>query len=124
MKHYQKIAYPIKSKTGAEIAMFGTPRGILSNRGTEFIEVVDEMLKMIGKDHIVTAAYNPRCDGLSKRTNKTKIESLSIVCEKNPTDWPQKLPFETMCYSTRQHSTTRITQEYLIFGRERNVHRL
>jgi hypothetical protein len=127
LSKYLKL-FPIRSKTAAEIAarlfeyiaIFGTPKGILSDRGTEFREVVNEMLTMMGIDHMVTASYNPRCNGLAERTNKTIIESLSKYCETNPTDWPLWLPFVTMCYNTKKHSSTNYTPEYLMFGRERN----
>ena len=79
------------------------------------------MLKLVGIDHVVTAAYNPRCNGLVERFNQTFIESLRKYCETNPTEWPEWLPFTLMCYKARKHSTIGFSPDYLMFGRERNA---
>ena len=59
---------PIKSKSAREISghlleyisIFGAPKIILSDQGTEFNnELVNELVKNIGVEHVVTAAYNP-----------------------------------------------------------------
>ena len=82
------MAYPIRSKNSQEIArclfdyisIFGPPKTIFSDQGNEFKGVVEKMLKITGIDHVVTAAYNPRCNGLVERFNQTLIESLRKYC--------------------------------------------
>ena len=49
------------------ISIFGAPKVILSDQGNEFKGTVDQMLNQVGVDHVVTAAYNPRTNGLSER---------------------------------------------------------
>ncbi len=123
------FAYPIRTKTNIEIAqhlfdyvaIFGAPRQIHSDQGTEFKGVVDEMIKLIGVDHTVTAAYNPRCNGLAERFNQTLITILRKLCMNQPYDWPNWLQFALMCYRSRKHATTGETPDLLLLGRERNL---
>ena len=121
------MAFPIKTKSSPEIArlfefisIFGPPKVFFSDQGSEFKGIVSEMNKLIGIDHIVTAAYNPRCNGLAERMNQTIGEILRKYCVKNPKDWPKWLPFILMCYRSRKNSTTGFTPEFIMFGRERN----
>ena len=122
------MAYPIKSKAAHEIAarlfdyiaLFGPPKTILSDQGAEFKGTVKQMLEMTGIDHVVTAAYNPRCNGLTERLNQTLMLMLRKFCERQPAEWDKWLPFTLMCYRTKKHTTTNMTPDFLLFGRERN----
>jgi hypothetical protein len=63
---------PIKSKTALEVAeklwkyitLFGPPKTILSDQGTEFNnEVVDKLLAVTRIERRVTSAYHQRTNG-------------------------------------------------------------
>ena len=71
-------AVPIKSKTAEEIAekllvyisLFGPPKTILSDQGTEFNNaVVDKLVKATGVERRITSAYHPRTNGQTERFN-------------------------------------------------------
>ena len=90
------FARPIKSKTALEIArilweyisLFGPPKSILSDQGTEFYNsVVDTLLKLTGIEHKVTSAYNPRTNGSTERFNQALISSLRKHAENNHLHW-------------------------------------
>ena len=123
------VLYPVRSKTSEEsarcllefIALFGAPKIIFSDQGNEFKRVVDKLLNLVGIDHVVTSAYNPRCNGLVERVGQTIDEMLRKYTENNPTDWPLWLPFVAMCYRAKKHSSTGFTPNFLMFGRERNA---
>ena len=122
-------AKPIKSKSALEIAsilkeyicIFGPPKSIISDMGTEFNNIiVDDMLKNLGIEHRVTSAYNPRCNGQTERTNSTLIQALRKHVESDQLAWPKYLDWILFAYRTRVHTSTGFTPYELIFGRKAN----
>jgi hypothetical protein len=74
------VEFPIKSKSAIEIAerlfeyiaMFGPPKEILSDQGTEFNnQLVRALLTGAWAKHRVTSAYHPRTNGLTERIRTT-----------------------------------------------------
>ena len=91
------MAWPIKNKEASTvaaklmeyIALFGPPRELLSDQGTEFLnETVNSLLHALGTEHQVTSAYNPRTNGLTERCNATLTKSLEKHAHKNPSERP------------------------------------
>ena len=122
-------AKPIRSKTAKEIAevlkeyicIFGAPKTIVSDNGTEFNnELVDTMLKNIGVEHRVTSSYNPRANGLTERTNQSIITALRKHVETDQLSWPKWLDWVLFAYRTRVHSSTNFTPFEVLFGRKAN----
>ena len=77
---------PIKSKTAIEIAktfwkyvgLFGPPKILLTDQGTEFNnEIMSKLVKLAGIEHRITSAYHPRTNGQTERFNRTMVEMLS-----------------------------------------------
>ena len=123
-------AVPIKSKSAEEIAeqlwhyisIFGPPKEILSDQGTEFLnEIVKNLTKSIGVEHRITSPYHPQTNGLTERFNQTLIQSLKKHTENDPKQWNKWLPFVLLAYRTRIHSSSGFTPFQLMFGREMNM---
>ena len=124
------VAIPLKTKSKAEVAraywenwvtLYGPPKEILTDQGTEFTNsLFEEMNKMIGVEHNVTAAYNPRTNGLTERFNQTLINSLRAHAEAHIEDWDLWLPYVLLCYRSRIHSITKFSPHELMFGRKMN----
>ena len=107
----------IKNKSAKEIAsllweyvtLFGPPKVILYDNGTEFVNsVVGEMLRMIGTEHRVTSAYHPRTNGQTERMNAMQDRA----------SWDKWIPYVLLSYRTRVHSVTKCTPFELMFGRQ------
>lgn len=118
---------PIKSKTAKEISwllweyitMFGPPKVILSDNGTEFVNsIVDSMLRMVGVEHRVTSAYHPRTNGQTERLNATIVSSLRKHALEDRSNWNKWIPYVLLAYRTRVHSSTNFTPFELMFGRK------
>ena len=123
-------AVPIKSKTADEIAekllvyisLFGPPKTILSDQGTEFNNaVVAKLVKATGVERRITSAYHPRTNGQTERFNYTFIEALRKYTSEDNENWPKWVPFVLMAFRTRVHSTTGYTPFELMFGRKMNT---
>jgi hypothetical protein len=88
-------AAPIKSKCSAEIAeklfeyisLFGPPNNWVSDQGREFMGLCTKFSQIIGTEHRVTAAYNPRTNGLTERFNRTLCDALRKHAEADPLQW-------------------------------------
>ena len=122
-------AKAIKSKTAKEIAkhlfeyitIFGPFKDLLSDQGKEFCnQIMEELKKSVGFNHITTSAYNPRTNGITERFNQTLVESLRKHSEANVENWPEQLNYVLLAYRTRVHSVTNYTPFELMFGRKMN----
>ena len=122
-------ATPITTKSAPEIAVklfeyisfFGPPKELLSDQGREFLNsVVAELSLICGIERKVTAAYNPRTNGLTEHFGGTLIAALRKHVENEPTNWPAWLPFILLSYRTRVHSVTQQTPIALLIGKEAN----
>ena len=120
---------PIKGKTAVEIAeklwnfvcLFGPSKVVLSDQGTEFNNaVVDNLIRRVGAEHVVTSAYHPRTNGQVERFNGELVKCLRRHCEQNPEDWPKWIPYVLLAYRTRVHSSTLYSPFELMFGRKMN----
>jgi hypothetical protein len=78
-------AVEIKTKTASEcaeklwlyISQFGPPNTIISDQGKEWVNsIIREMLKAVGIDHRVTAAYKPSTNGAAEKANQVIIQAL------------------------------------------------
>ena len=123
-------AVPIRTKTAIEIAekffiyiaMFGPPRHLISDQGTEFVnEIVKQLTKMSGNDHKISSADHPRTNGHCERFNQTLISALKKHSEEDPQKWNLWIPYVLMAYRTRIHSSSGFTPYELIFGRPMNT---
>jgi hypothetical protein len=131
-EYFSKFPYavPIYSKCAEEIAthlwqyisIFGCPKVILSDQGSEFLnKVVEKLTRAFGIVHRVTSAYNPRTNGLTERFNKTLVEMLAKMTEDDPSTWNMWIPYCLMAYRDRKNSTTGFSPFELLFGVKMNL---
>ncbi len=123
------FARPIKNKTAESVAevlwqyisIYGPPRTLLSDQGTEFVNhVVRQLTLMCGINHRVTSPYHPNTNGLVERFNQTLIRALKKHCEDDPEYWCIWIPFILLAYNCRKHSTTGYSPYGLMYGRIMN----
>lgn len=124
------VAMPIKSKNMNEIvgvffnycAMFGAPKEILTDQGKEFVNsLLSQLRQLVGTEHRLTSAYNPRTNGKCERMNKILINIVKKHAEENPEDWDLWIPFALMAYRSKINRTTKYSPFKLMFGREMNM---
>ncbi|RNA39954.1 gag-pol fusion [Brachionus plicatilis] len=110
------FAKPIRKK---ECNLFGPFEELLSDQGKEFCnQIMDELSKNIGFNHITTSAYNPRTNGITERFNQTLIEAFRKLSEANIRKWHVYLPYVLMAYRSRIHNSTGFSPYELLFGRK------
>lgn len=104
------------------IAEWGTPKLLVSDKGTEFknkhMKEVTDLLKI---QKINTTPSNPRSNGLVEQHNSTMKDMLSHFVNNLHNDWDEHLSKVMYCYNSTINSITGFTPYYLMFGREMNL---
>ncbi|KAK8598795.1 hypothetical protein V6N13_076741 [Hibiscus sabdariffa] len=71
---------------------FGTPRVIISDRGTHFLNrVIEALMKKHGVTHRITTAYHPQSNGQAEVSNREIKTILEKIVKPDRKDWSLKL---------------------------------
>ena len=100
-------------------ARFGLPRQLHSDQGPNFeSRLVAELCKITGVHRTRTTPFHPRSDGQTERMNRTLLQMLRTTASDHPRDWPEKLHTVMAAYRMTKHSTTSVTPNRAMLGRE------
>jgi hypothetical protein len=103
------------------ICILGPPAILQSDRGTEFInQVIAALTNMMGIDHRVITAYNPKADGKVERTIQTVRNTVKKCMKGASVYWPQFVAFTQLAYNNKVSSLTGATPFMLMFNRVMN----
>ena len=101
------------------VTKHGTPKRILSDRGSQFRAQFSEYLfKRLGTQQVMTTSYHPQCNGLVEKFNQTLSNMLSMYVSANQRDWCGAVHAVTFAYNTSVNATTGYTPFFLVHGRE------
>ena len=101
------------------VSRHGVPGEVLSDRGQAFLSgLMKEVEILLGFHKVNTTAYHPQTDGLVERYNRTLTSMLSKTVEKGGAEWDEKLPYVLFAYRATQHSSTRESPFFLVYGRD------
>ena len=74
------------------ICKYGAPQKLLSDRGSQFLSSAMQFTRsLFSVQGIFTAALNPRCEGMTERSNQTITKCLSFLVSSNHDNWAEKL---------------------------------
>lgn len=98
-------------------SVFGIPKGIVSDRGTQFTSHFWSALcyHMKVKRRLSTA-FHPQTDGQTERQNQTLEHYLRCYCNYRQNDWVDKLPLAEFTYNNSTHSTLKCSPFYALYG--------
>lgn len=121
-------AFPLRNMTSDSIAKVfineiisrhSAPSKLLSDQGRNFLsDLIKSICNYFKINKVQTAPYNPKCDGLVERFNKTLCQMLSSYSNSNQTNWDLYLPLVLLAYRTSQQSSTLESPFALLYGRE------
>lgn len=119
------LAIPLKITTATHVAeafikdficTFGAPRALLTDQGTNFINVLMRIVAQKFKiKQYKTTAYRPQANGSVERSHHVLWEYLKQFVTRN--DWDEYLKFACFSYNTSVHEGTKYTPYELVFGR-------
>ncbi|KAK8997928.1 hypothetical protein V6N11_012464 [Hibiscus sabdariffa] len=74
------------------IPWFGTPRAIISDQGTHFINrIIEALMKKYGVTQRIATAYHPQTNGQAEVSNREIKSILDKIVKPNRKDWSFKL---------------------------------
>jgi len=118
--------FPLKRLTAKEaaekliqyIGIYGTPKQLLSDRGTQFKnEVFAELTRLLGTDHQFSTAYSSEENGIVERVNKEVMNKLRafIFHKKFLYNWnTTDLPLTQRLLNSKVHSRLGTTPASLV----------
>jgi transposase InsO family protein len=101
------------------VGRFGAPAQIRSDRGPQFAnDIIEEFLKLIGTEHLLTLAYSSQENSIVERANKEVMRHLrAIIFQKNIIDdWQYSLPLVQRIMNASVHNSIGVSPAQLLFG--------
>jgi hypothetical protein len=98
---------------------YGTPMTLRSDNGTQFCnEIIRELLRKTGTEHIRTVAYSHEENGMVERCNKEVNKHLrALVHEIRRKDkWAELVPLVQRIYNTSDCASIGVSPAKLIYG--------
>ena len=121
----------LKTKSALEVAeafvnnvvmRHGSPVTLITDKGSENCNaIMDDVVKLLGCEHISTTPYNPRSDGLAENQMRTLKDYLASWTNKFHNDWDQHLQKVAHAYRITVNDATGFTPFYINHGRECNT---
>ncbi|KAL6416863.1 hypothetical protein ACFW04_013119 [Cataglyphis niger] len=120
------VAVPLREATSLAITdaltknficIYGTPKAILTDQGTNFLSaLMRNLTKRFNIQHFKTTAYHPQSNGSIERSHHVLTEYLKTQVEKEK-EWDNYINMAMFSYNTSVHEGTKFSPFELIFGR-------
>ena len=114
-----KSAKTVADKVFNEYALkFGFPLRIHHDQGGEFEnQLFAQLQKNCGVIGSRTTPYHPEGNGQVERLNRTLLQMLKTLTEKQKSNWKESLPKLIYAYNSTRCEVTGFSPFYLLFGR-------
>ena len=119
--------FPLREATAQNCALtllnevllrFGIPRRIHSDNGCQFIpSLMQKLTFCLGIKQTFTPVYHPEANPVERKNRDLKYQ-LSILVDKDHTNWNLNLPSIRFAMNTAKCSSTGYTSAFLTLGRE------
>ena len=120
-------AFPMRNMEAETIAKIfinefvtrhSAPSELLTDQGQNFrSNLIQNICDYLKTKKIFTTPYNPKCDGLTERFNKTLCHMLAAYSNSNQTNWDLYLPLVLYAYRTSEQKSTGISPFEAVYGR-------
>ncbi|OMJ20592.1 Retrovirus-related Pol polyprotein from transposon, partial [Smittium culicis] len=101
------------------VMQYGPPFEIISDRDKAFLEdALPHYEQLLRIKHLPTTSYHPRTNGMVERMHQMLNHSLRCLTQDHIDRWDEFLPQVVFAIRARQHSVTKHSPFYLMFGVE------
>ena len=98
-----------------------SPKYILSDNGTEFKNnLMDQVLKQLGIEQILSASYHPKSNGKLEVFHKYLKPTLKKLWEKDLSNWDKYINQVLASYRVTPNLATVETPFFLVYKRDPN----
>jgi len=99
------------------IRLHGLPRSIVSDRDVKFLSYFWKVLWVkLGTKILYSTTCHPQTDSQIEVVNRTLIQLLRAIIQKNLKNWKDCLPFIEFAYNHSAHSTTDYSLFEIVYG--------
>ncbi|GJT37108.1 reverse transcriptase domain-containing protein [Tanacetum coccineum] len=97
---------------------FGTPKALISDRGTHFCnKIIEKTMKRYGVNHRFSKSYHPQTSGQVENTNRALKRILEKTVKDNHAIWSRKLDDALWAFRAAYKTPTGTTPYKLIYGK-------
>ena len=97
---------------------YGFPAKLHSDKGANFeSKVIKKLCKLAGIQKTRTTPYHPMGNGMVERYNRTLLNMLGTLSDKQKKDWKSHVQTLTHAYNAAVHESTGFSPFFLMFGR-------
>lgn len=99
------------------ITLFGIPKSILSDQGTDFTsKLMKELTKLFQTKHVFSSPYHPQSNGALERSHLTLKDYLKHFINDKQNNWDEFITFAMFSYNSHVHKSTGLTPYETLFG--------
>ena len=120
--------YPVPNEQATTVAekivsewvcRYRAPQYLHSDQGTNFKSAVfQRTCELLGIEKTQTTPFQPQSGGQVERFNATLQKIIATTAEQCHWDWDIMTPYAVMAYRASKHSSTGLTPNMMLFGRE------
>ena len=122
---------PLQDKTSFSVAKalidyiicpFQTPKNILSDNGTEFVNsIIKDLSVFFNINHATILPSKPSSNGMVERHNSKILQILRAIINPHDSEWDQYIPQVIASLNSMIHKSTCETPHFIIFGSDKRL---
>jgi hypothetical protein len=108
------------------VGRYGAPTQIRSDKGPTFVNhVIEEFLRLIGTEHLLTLAYSKEENAMVERANKETMRHVRAIFDSQimADDYEMSLPLVQRIMNASIHEAIGVSPSQLLFGTSINLDR-